>query len=290
MRWLACIWLLCFPSPAEGQSDTLTIDILNVEQADMAVIRTPDGQWIVIDAGRGDSTALGILQERYQTQRIALLVGSHRHQDHIGGIPEIVRVLPVERYVGDTGRTADRSIVTTMLRRRLGQRRVPVHGPGADTLMVGEVRIILLPQPPRDANENNNSIVVRLEYDGFSMLFPGDAEHEAQHWLMGFYADLLDVDVLKASHHGANNGVSAEWLDATSPEAVLISAGVHYGYRHPHGEAVEDYGEIVGGALFCTNRHGNIRVVVVADAEGFDLLVEDESTRSCAFDGTGPGE
>ena len=62
------------------------------------------------------------------------------------------------------------------------------------------------------------------------MLFPGDAENDEQHWLLRFYQELLDVDVLEAAHNGSYNGLSPGWLEASSPEVVVISAGVNASY------------------------------------------------------------
>ena len=252
----------------------------------MAVIHTPDGQWIVLDAGR-DAEDAAIMVDHFRATSIVLAIGSHRHADHIGGMPDLINALPVRLYVGDTARTEFRSLSTTMLRRRIRQRRVRVQLPGADTIDVGEVRLILLPQLPKDvANENNNSIVVRLEYAGFSMLFPGDAEHEEQQWLLRFYPELLDVDVLEAAHHGADNGVSPGWLEAVSPDAVVMSAGVNARYGHPGAVAVAEYEAAVGGEVYCTNRQGDV-TIDVSDAGNYDITTEVESTTSCAYDGTG---
>jgi beta-lactamase superfamily II metal-dependent hydrolase len=251
----------------------------------MAVVETPDSQWIVLDAAKG-STAAFALTTNYHAAVIALAIGSHRHQDHIGGMPELFATLPVLLYVGDTARTDYRTLTTTMLRWRLEKGRVPVQLPGADTIMVGAVRIILLPQMPKDfARENNNSIVVRLEYGHFAMLFPGDAENDEQQWLLRFYPELLDVDLLEAAHHGSNNGVSPGWLEATSPQVVVISAGVNASYRHPQPEAVAAYQNATGGRLYCTNRHGTVRISVARDGT-FRLASERHSIRSCAYDGT----
>ena len=70
----------------------------------------------------------------------------------------------------------------------------------------------ILPTDPVDntcpSDENNNSIVVRMDFGNFSMLFTGDAENEQRDWLVGNNSGFLDVDVLKAAHQGADNGVS----------------------------------------------------------------------------------
>lgn len=256
----------------------------------MAIVETPDSQWIVLDAGLPQTDAAGIMLRNYHVRHIALAIGSHRHQDHIGGMPALIAAVPVALYVGDTARTDDRPISTTMLRRRLQQGRVPVQGPGADTIEVGAVRVILLPQMPKDFNqENNNSIVARLEYGRFSMLFPGDAENDEQQWLLRFYADLLDSDILEAAHHGADNGISPGWLEATSPQAIVISAGVNGSYHHPHKAAVERYEVVAPGQLYCTNRHGTITIHGWIDGR-FQVEPEYQTSKSCAYDGTSYGE
>jgi beta-lactamase superfamily II metal-dependent hydrolase len=283
------------PPGARSQATPLTapplvIRVLDIGQAEMAIVQTPDSQWIVLDAGLPQTDAAGIMLRKYDVRQIALAIGSHRHQDHIGGMPGLIAAVPVSRYIGDTARTDDRRISTTMLRRRLRQSRVPVQGPGADTLWVGAARVILLPQMPKDFNqENNNSIVVRLEYGRFSMLFPGDAENDEQQWLLRFYSELLGADVLEAAHHGSDNGISPGWLEATSPRAVVISAGVNGSYHHPQKEAVERYQVAAPGRVYCTNRHGTVEIQVWDDGS-FRVDTEHKTNRSCTYDGTAYGE
>ncbi len=281
--WLAL--LLAAPLEAQDRRSHLTVVVLDVGQASAALVETPDSQWILLDAGRTDGHLADWLARRRNISRFAVIVGSHRHEDHIGGVADILQRWPVELYVGDTSRTEDRANRTTMLRRRIQQQRVRVQSPGADTLTVGGVRLVLLPAPPfDDSNENNNSIVVRLEYRGFSMLFPGDAELEEQHWLQAFYPELLESDVLVAAHHGAMNGETADWLDLVRPTAVIISAGAGNTYGHPTPGAVEDYDAATGGEVYCTNRQGNVRLVVQPDGR-FDFNTEREARESCGFEG-----
>ena len=75
------------------------------------------------------------------------------------------------------------------------------------------VTFTILPTDPTDntcpSQENNNSVVVRMDFGVFSMLFTGDAEEEERGWRVDNHASLLVVDVLKASHHGAAHGVSS---------------------------------------------------------------------------------
>ncbi len=119
------------------------------------------------------------------------------------------------------------------------------------------------------------------------MLFSGDAEDEQRDWLVANHSGLLDVDVLKASHHGADNGVSDPWLAAVSPERVVISAGVNANHRHPRPDAVAAYVAGVGdaGKVYCTNRHMTVSVYG-SETGGIRIVRQNPISKSCAFDGT----
>lgn len=162
--------------------------------------------------------------------------------------------------------------------------------PGHDTITIDGVRFIVLPQPPRQvcpSDENNNSIVVRMEFGEFSMLFTGDAEVDQRNWLIANRSDLLDVDVLKASHHGSSNGTSQSWLDAVTPARVVISAGVYVVYRHPHASAVDAYVVATGDVdrVSCTNRHMTVRVYGYRDGR-VRVFRNNPTDKSCVYDGT----
>jgi len=155
---------------------------------------------------------------------------------------------------------------------------------------VDGVTFTILPTDPTDntcpSQENNNSVVVRMDFGEFSMLFTGDAEEEERGWLVDNHASLLDVDVLKASHHGADNGVSESWLDAITPERVVISAGVNANHGHPRPAAVDQYVEAVGPAsrVYCTNRHKTVTVYGREDG-GIRIVRMNPISKACAYDG-----
>jgi competence protein ComEC len=253
--------LMTAPGIAYGQTESVRVQVIDVGQADAILVRTPNTEWILIDAGQGTVLA-DSLGPHFGVTRLALSVGSHRHRDHIGGMDNVLNRIPANLYLGDTTQYA-RGTDDDRLRDTLRSRRIPVQLPGADTLEVDGVRFIVLPPDPADdANENNNSVVVKLEFGDFSMLFTGDAEEAEREWLVANHAALLDADMLKASHHGSRNGTSAAWLNAVTPERVVISAGLHRGFGHPHPEAVSAYEQAVGGEdrVYCTNRLGKSSV------------------------------
>ncbi|HEV8400816.1 MAG TPA: MBL fold metallo-hydrolase [Gemmatimonadales bacterium] len=272
-------------APCAAQS--VRVQIVDVGQGDGILIRTPHHQWVLIDAGPDRSLA-DSLTPQFGVTRLALIVVSHRHSDHYASIERVLRTLPVDRFVGNLADCPNRT-TDNAIRAALNDRHIPAQSVGADTLDVDGVRFIILPPDPiNDAcpdDENNNSLLVRMEYGSFSMLFAGDADEEERDWLAANERSLLDVTVLKAAHHGANNGTSPDWLAAVTPQAVVISAGVVERYQHPMPDAVAAYKTATGGRLYCTNRHGTIRVYGYPDGH-FTISKQRPTIKSCVYDGT----
>jgi len=283
---LQCLFVAsCCVTPLAGQS--VQIQVVDVGQGDGILIRTPHKKWVLIDAGPNRMLA-DSLSPHFGVDRLALVILSHRHRDHFAGLERVLNTMTVDRFVGSLadcpGRTTDNRFHIALA--RFGIERQSV---GADTIEVDSVRFIVLPTDPVDdpcpSRENNNSIVVRMEYGAFSMLFAGDAESGEREWLVANYPQLLDVEVLKAAHHGSDNGTSQTWLAAVTPKAVVISAGVNAGYHHPMPEAVESYFAATNGKVFCTNRVGTLRVLGYPQGH-FTVHGQWESTKSCVYDGT----
>ncbi len=268
------------------QFSSVRIQIIDVGQADGILIRTPNEKWIVIDAGTSKKLSES-MEDTWNVDTVSLAVVSHRHLDHLGGMDDILKDFPVNLFLGNMedcpGNTSDDKV-----RNIINEKEISVHSLSMDTISIDGVNFIILPQPPPSDcpdDENDNSIVVKLEYGEFSMIFSGDAETGELDWLAQNYLEYLDVDILKASHHGSNNGSSDNWLNAVKPEIVVISAGVNARYGHPQQNAVDDYNEVTDGKLYCTNRHGTIRIYGYSDGR-VNISTQRTSSKSCVYDGT----
>ena len=127
------------------------------------------------------------MRDQWGVDEVALAIVSHRHFDHQGGMDNIINAFDVGRLVMNSvdcpNRTSDNTVIDAAT-----TRGVPIQSLGADTLTVDGVDFIILPPDPVDDacpdDENDNSIVVRMEFGDFSMLFTGDAETEQREWLM----------------------------------------------------------------------------------------------------------
>ncbi len=278
--------VLLFAIPSSAQFLSVRIQVIDRGQADGILIRTPNQRWIVIDAGTNSQQAEA-MRESWNVDTVALAVVSHRHFDHQGGMDEVLRDLPVNLFLGDMQDCPNRSS-DDKVRAVINDEDIPVQPLGADTIIIDGVHFTVLPQPPRSEcpeDENNNSVVVRLDFGEFSMLFTGDAEVEQLEWLIENHPELLEADVLKASHHGSSNGTSDGWLEAVQPRYVIISAGVDDGYRHPHKTAVDAYDHATGDDVYCTNRHGTVRVYGFSD-DRVRVRTQRQTDKSCIYDGT----
>ncbi len=286
MRSYFFIVLFIFSSLAHAES--VRIQVIDVGQADGIVIRTPNKQkWIVIDAGSGAMFSNYLIDMGIESLDIAIM--THRHKDHLGGMDDVIYKLPIKKFIGVTEKCTERKLFNKVLK-ALSEQSVPIQDLSStpEVHTVDGVKITIFPLPDRAdcmKHENLNSIVMRLDYEDFSMLFTGDAEKSELTWLVNNYKDLLDVDILKASHHGSNNGYTDDFLDVVSPERVIISAGVNKKYKHPMKQAVEKYLSETNNRVYCTNRQGSIRVYGYKNGNS-RIYKQNKTTKSCIYDGT----
>jgi competence protein ComEC len=250
-RWLAlataALWvsLLAQGVAAVGARDEgLTLHFLDVGQGDAALIHTPAGQWVVIDAGPrgpgGDAGREVVVPalRRLGAGRVAVLVLSHAHLDHIGGAAAVLGSLPVGLVLEPADAVAD-SVYLGLLD-QVARRGVTWRGArSGDTLVVDSLRFTILhPEPgwpARGLDLNEDSAVLRLEYGGCRILFAGDAGFDAEAAIGGRAGA---VDLLKVGHHGSRGATSDDWLSSLEPAAAVISVGARNRYGHPAPETL----------------------------------------------------
>ena len=246
--------------PTEADS-TLTIAFLDVGQGDATWIILGSGKQALIDAG-GSTRAIAPRLSENPRDTMDLLIATHAHEDHIGGIPWVLRRYVVRAYM-DNG-VPHTSDTYREVGRRLEREEGMLYLEAKErTVTLGGATFRILPPPRVDADQNENSVGVLIEFGKFRALFTGDAEErELGRWL----ADkrIPQVHVLKASHHGADNGYNPDLAAAAKPRAVVISAGKENGYRHPSA-AVVDAWTRSGAAIYSTATHGTVFIVAKRD-------------------------
>ena len=272
MCFAASAAALPIPGPSE---QAVFVRILDVGPGLCCVIQLPGGKFVLYDAGHyagGGSRAFrGISEIIPAGADIELMILSHSDADHLGAADEVCEAYNVKRVLRTgmkrstaTWRKANRAINKEETEGCIDMNLSEIEIlPGA-TFRFGEVFVTIVyglgePLEQWDAEglndaelRNSVSIVIRIQYDNKSILFCGDtigrliedADNEPstaaeKEMLLNAPAVTIDSDVIIAPHHGGNNGSSAAFIDAVSPDFVIFSAGSQY--DHPHAGTVGRY-------------------------------------------------
>lgn len=197
------------PFPGTLEEDRLYIHVIDVGKADAILVESPEAA-LLVDTGT-EETAHEV--KRYLVRRGITALNavwiSHGDSDHAGGLTDILEAVPAKEIVGSAYSSMPQLTRTVTV---------------GDELTYGKLTIEVLGPIEKLETENNNSVVFRLSYGSFSMLFCGDVEEDAEQTLL-FHGENLRADVLKVAHHGSDSSTSAAFLHAVKPQYAVISAG-----------------------------------------------------------------
>jgi competence protein ComEC len=239
-----------------------------VGQGDAIVLPVGVGQAVIVDAGP-DPPAVDRCLRRLGVRVVPLLLISHLHADHAGGLDGVLR----DRRVAAVRlpQWAEPEAARTALLRQAGAAGVPVGEINAGwRYSAGPLRMVLLgpAQPMRGTRSdvNNNSLVIRAEVRGIGILLVGDAETEQQQELLASYPpEVLRAEVLKVAHHGSEYQ-EPRFLDVVAPRVALVAVGLGNTYGHPAGSVLARL-RAGGARVLRTDTDGDLAVVVDGQGE-----------------------
>jgi len=238
-------------SSFDTAGDTVCISVLHVGQADAALIQYR-GKNMMIDTGDVDSRASLIkqLQER-RVKEIESIIITHPHGDHLGGMSALFKNFKIHQ-IYDNGVSSNNAMYRNYLkhikeynisRSVLRKGDIVVLGEGIRFEVLSPRNTLISTEntenETRNGAANDNSIVCRLTYKNFSMLFMGDAQKEAEKRLLADYGSHLKSDVLKVGHHGSKTSSSVTFIKTVRPMAAIISCGAGNRYNFPHTETLQ---------------------------------------------------
>ena len=222
------------------ETGVLKVHFIDVGQADCILAQLPGGQNMLVDAGNnGDGDNVVYYLQSAGVKKIDYLVGTHPHEDHIGGLDTVINNYEIGKVYMPrvTHNTKTYRDVLDALKNK-GLKITPARA-GVEILNEGGVTAtILSPHSSSYEGFNDYSAVIKLAFDGVSFLLTGDAEELPEKEILAAGTDLI-ADVLKIGHHGSRTSTTTAFLEAVSPKYAVICVGKDNDHGHPHRETLQ---------------------------------------------------
>lgn len=262
--------VIAYPAAPRLYPDTLELTALDVGQGDSLLAVSPTGDTMLIDAGGptgpnsntvsnwdiGEQVVAPYLWSR-RIRRLDVIVLTHAHSDHMGGMPAVLRDLhPRELWVSiDPGNSPQYRALLA----QAASLHIPVrHLHAGDAMPWGGTRISVLAPEATYSNSgapsNDDSLVLRIDYGLSSVQLEGDAQVATEDDMLTEHR-LSPVTLLKVGHHGSKTSTYPEFLNAVRPQEAVISVGRNNTFGHPRAEVLQRLEE-AHVKTYRTDRHG----------------------------------
>ena len=208
----------------------LKVYFFDVGQADSILI-TNNGHNMLIDAGNNEDgpKLVKYIKEDLGITEFDYLIGTHPHEDHIGGLDDIINNFDIKKiYLPDiTTTTKTFEDVLDAISSKELTITIPKIG---ETFKLGEADLNIIYTGTNTSDLNSTSIIIKMIFGNYSYLFTGDTTSEIEKLI---FKENIDVDVLKVAHHGSKTSSSLEFLQKVTPSYAIISVGKNNSYNHP---------------------------------------------------------
>lgn len=240
-----------------GADTDLQVHILDVGQGDSILIQN-NGENLLIDGGKRSTSdkVVGYL-ENQGVEEINYVIGTHPHEDHIGGLIKVLDNFDVKNIM--LPEVTSNTIVFEDLLDAIERSNIKIRTPEVGGKLDSKNMDIsvLAPNSEKYSLTNDYSIVLRLEHGKNSFLFTGDAEKKPEIEMAEEHKGRLKSDVLKAGHHGSKTSSNPEFLDLVDPAIVVISVAESNSYGHPSSELLDVFNKR-GIDIYRTDEDGDI--------------------------------
>jgi len=250
------------------QGKKMKVHFLDVGQGDSILIQSPNGKNLLVDGSTRSAGKDVIAYLRtHRVEKLDYVVATHPDADHIGGLLSVLNSISIKNFV-DSGKVHTSQTYEKMLQLIL-DKNIPFTVPEVgDTIPLDDELDITVLNVGEDSDDNNEaSIVLKIEYGEVSFLLMGDADTYVEKDILE--RANVEATVLKAGHHGSDTSSSEKFIQAVKPEVTILSYGKDNSYGHPHAD-VKSRLERLSSQTYGTAEVGNI--VVETDGEDYNVL------------------
>jgi competence protein ComEC len=216
----------------------LKVHFIDVGQGDAILVQTPAGQNMLVDAGENDYGSQVVKYLKAQgIKELDVVVGTHPHSDHIGGLDTVINAIPVKKVCMPkvtTNTQSYRDVLKAIENRGL---KITEAKAGVGIALDGVECGFIAPLGNKYEDLNNYSAVIKLSYGSQSFLLTGDAGTESENQILASNINLKST-VLKVGHHGSYSSTGVKFLKAFSPQYAVIEVGQGNDYGHPHAQTL----------------------------------------------------
>ncbi len=236
-----------------ADENTLNVYFIDVGQADSILLENK-GHYMLIDAGNNeDGPKLVNYFNEQDIKEFDYVVGTHAHEDHIGGMDDIIKNFKIDNFYMPDAITTTKTFEDVL--DALEETNVIFQTPKVNqTFNLQDTTITTLSVTADEKNLNDTSIVLKVKHGTNTFLFMGDASTKIEKNLLN---KDIKSDVLKVGHHGSRYSTSLEFLKKVSPEYAVISVGENNTYKHPHEEILKRLEE-QNIQIYRTDKQGTI--------------------------------
>lgn len=215
--------------------ERLEVTFIDVGQAD-SILLGSSGEYMLVDAGNNeDGPKLVTYLENKNIKDFKYVIGTHPHEDHIGGLDDIINNFNIETFYMPDVITTTKTFEDVL--DSLEAKNITLSIPNKnDTFNLGEATVkVLYVGTDEESDLNDTSVVIKVTYQNVSFLLTGDASTKVEETL-----DRKDLEstVLKVGHHGSTTATDKEFLSLVNPTYAIISVGENNQYHHPHTSVI----------------------------------------------------